>query len=242
MVPSQLHKKTPKPDKREQDITTTSKRNASTRSPLEENPEKRQRCSYKQEHNGKIETNAWENMSQANISGNTIEPDNSNEYSQSPEEIEHNPTDHSNLNTGTDNIHYHNTLESLLQELKDLKGTILKLDAKIDHGYQDLSSKLANTEKLKDLIASQSDQIRTLYIENNSLKLQNEILEKDLLEVQESMLKLKVDVTGIPESSCETYDQLCTKIAKIIIPTCKGMTEEVKWIQVSTYHYQIVKD
>ena len=34
--------KTSKPDKREQDITTTSKRDASTRSPLEENPGKRQ--------------------------------------------------------------------------------------------------------------------------------------------------------------------------------------------------------
>ena len=89
--------------------------------------------------------------------------------------------------------------------------------------------KLTNTEELKDLIASQNDQITALYRENNSLKQQNEILEKDLLEVQESTLQLKVDITGIPESSYETYDQLHTKIAKIMMPTCEGMTDEVKW-------------
>ena len=69
-------------------------------------------------------------MSQVNISGNINANDNPNECSQSPEEMDHDPTKNSNLNISTDNIHYQNTLESLLHELKDLKGTILKLDAK----------------------------------------------------------------------------------------------------------------
>ena len=102
----------------------------------------------------KIETNEWENMSQTDNSENLNESDNPNERIQGSEEMEHDPTEHCNHNIGTDNIHYQNTLESLLHELKDLKGTILKLDAKINHGYQDLSSKLTNTEELKDLIAS----------------------------------------------------------------------------------------
>ena len=162
-------------------------------------------------------------------SGILNESNNPNECIQSSEEMKHNPTEHSNHNIATDKLHYQNTLESLLHELKDLKGTILKLDAKIDHGYQDLSSKLTNTEELKDLIASQNDQITAFYIENKSLKQQNEILEKELLGLEESTLQLKVNVTGIPESSYETYDQLRTKIAEIMMPTCEGITEEAKW-------------
>ena len=54
-----ITQKTLKPDKRDSDIMTTSKRNASTRSLLEENPEKRHRdVPINKSTMEKIETNA----------------------------------------------------------------------------------------------------------------------------------------------------------------------------------------
>lgn len=62
------------------------------------------------------------------------------------------------------------TIESLLQELKDTKITIIKLDTKIDSSNQDLSSKSMDFKELKDLITSQNDQITMLYTENKELR------------------------------------------------------------------------
>ena len=190
--------KTPKPDKKEQESTTTTKRDASTRSSLDENPGKRQREALKEKNTmEKDETDEKGNESHNDDSNSLNEPANPKELTQSSEEMEYDPTVHSDHNISTETIHHQNTLESLLHELRDLKGTIMKLDTKIDHSYQDLSSKITNTEELKDLITSQNDKITTLYTENKNLKQQNEALERELLEVQDSMLQLKVDITGI---------------------------------------------
>ena len=204
-------KKTPKPDKRETDSSVTNKRDASTRSPLEENPEKKLRDVYLKKCTAKeTEVNEVDNTSHIDNKENSLETKNPNESDMSSEEMEmaQYPIEDSTQNTLTDKQHYQNTLDILLNELKDLKVSIAKLDAKLDQGYQDLSSKLPKTEELKELIASQNDQIAALHIENKNLKLKNELLGKELLEVQESTLQLKVDVTGISESNYKTYDQL----------------------------------
>ena len=184
------------------------------------------RCPPEKSTVKETEVNEVENTSYIDNKENLLETKNPNESNMSSEEIEmaHCPIEDSTQNTLTDKQHYQNTLDTLLNELKDLKGSISKLDAKLNQGYQDLSSKLPKTEELKELIASQNDQITAQHIENKNLKLKNELIEKELLEVQESMLQLKVDVTGIPESNYETYDQLRTKIAKIMMPTCEGIT------------------
>ena len=65
--------------------------------------------------------------------------------------------------------------------------------------------------------------------ENTELKSLNSKLEKDILELQESSLHLKVDITGITESSYETYDQLHYKIGEIMMSVCKGNTEKERW-------------
>ena len=65
--------------------------------------------------------------------------------------------------------------------------------------------------------------------ENIELRSLNSKLEKDILELQESSLHLKVDITGIPESSYETYDQLHCKIGEIMMSVCEGNTEKGRW-------------
>lgn len=43
------------------------------------------------------------------------------------------------------------------------------------------------------------------------------------------MLHLKVDITGIPESGHELYEELHNKIAEIMTSVCEGRTEEACW-------------
>ena len=54
-------------------------------------------------------------------------------------------------------------------------------------------------------------------------------LEKEAIETQEDMLRLKVDFLGITEGTYKSYDQLRSKIAEAMVPTCEGSTEEEKW-------------
>ena len=43
------------------------------------------------------------------------------------------------------------------------------------------------------------------------------------------MLRLKVDITGIPESPYEMYDHLRGKIAEIMMTVSEGNTEQARW-------------
>ena len=47
-------------------------------------------------------------------------------------------------------------------------------------------------------------QITSLLNDNKVLKQRNKTLEKDLKEIEEEMLRLKVNIKGIPESPYET--------------------------------------
>ena len=47
--------------------------------------------------------------------------------------------------------------------------------------------------------------------------------------MQEETLRLKVDFSGINEGTYESYEQLRLKIAKAMVPTFEGSTEEEKW-------------
>ena len=82
---------------------------------------------------------------------------------------------------------------------------------------------------MKELIFSQNEKIDQLNKENTELRSSNKQLEKDILQLQETSLRLKVDISGIPESSYETYDQLRRKIGEIMMSICKGNTEKEKW-------------
>ena len=90
------------------------------------------------------------------------------------------------------------TLSSLLSELWDIKITILNLDAKIDTSHQELSSKLIDNKVFYDHISTQDKKITELQHENEELKRHNIMLEKEINKTQEDMLRLKVNIAGIP--------------------------------------------
>ena len=100
---------------------------------------------------------------------------------------------------------------------------------KVELNHQELSSKLADSIEMKEIIFSKNEKIEQLNKENMELRSSNKQLEKDILQFQETSLCLKVDITGIPEGSYEMYEQLRHKIGEIMMPICKGNTEKEKW-------------
>ena len=112
------------------------------------------------------------------------------------------------------------TTDSLLKELREIKNNILCLNERVKLNHQELSFKMADSIEIKEILVSQSEKIDQLNKENIELRSLNSKLEKDILELQESSLCLKVDITGIPESNYETYDQLCCKIGEIMMSVC----------------------
>ena len=74
-----------------------------------------------------------------------------------------------------------------------------------------------------------------LHNKNKELKLQHNKLKKEIIEVQEEALRLKVDIMGIPESTYETYKQLRTKVAEVMVPTCEGNTMKLDGTQALAY-------
>ena len=104
---------------------------------------------------------------------------------------------------------------------------MLNLNTKIKTSHQDLLTRMIDNKEMKELLTAQNDKMAMLYNENKDLKTQIIRLEKEALETQEEVLRLKVDFSGITEGTYESYDQL--KIAKVMIPTCEGSTEEDKW-------------
>ena len=43
------------------------------------------------------------------------------------------------------------------------------------------------------------------------------------------MLRLKVDIIGIPKGTYKTYEELRIKIAKIMMSVCEGKTDDAQW-------------
>ena len=52
-------------------------------------------------------------------------------------------------------------LSSLLTELRDIKVTILKLDAKIDTSHQELTAKMIDNKEFYELITSQNGKLQS---------------------------------------------------------------------------------
>ena len=120
-------------------------------------------------------------------------------------------------------------LTLLFTKLRDIKVTILKLDAKIDTSYQELTAKMIDNKEFYELITSQNEKITKLQQENEDLKMLNRALKNEITKMEEDMLCLKVNITGIPESGHKSYEVLCNKIAEIMTSVCEGRTEEAHW-------------
>ena len=66
----------------------------------------------------------------------------------------------------------------LLQELKEIKQTLLNLNTKIETSHQDLSTRMIDNKELKDLLTLQNEKLAMLTTENTDLKAQIAKLEK----------------------------------------------------------------
>ena len=117
-------------------------------------------------------------------------------------------------------------LHTLLEELKEIKTSIQQLNDKLDH---ELTTRADEYRSLQETITSQHDQITKLNKTNDDLIEQNRKLENEVIKAQTEMLRLKVDFTGINESPYETYEQLRNKIAEVMMPTCSGTNDDIKW-------------
>ena len=155
---------------------------ASNRSPLEGNPLKKSKETNKTETNQITEDNPLREISSTE---------------EESRDINHLQQDDT-----------HSSNNSLLQELKEIKETLLNLSTKIETSHQDLSARMIDNKELKDLLTLQNEKLVTLSTENTDLKAQIAHLEKQVLEMQEEMLRLKVDFSGINEGTYESYEQL----------------------------------
>ena len=191
------------PHKDENPNTNNLKCDTSNRSPLEGNPLKKPKEINETKQNPTIDYNPLQVTS-------SIEEEN--------QDTNHLPQQDTN---SSDN--------PLLQELKEIKETLLKLNTKIETSHQELSTRMIDNKELKDLITSQNEKLKMLFTENMDLKAHISHLEKQVVEMQEETLQLKVNFSGINEGTYETYEQLRSKIAEVMLSTCEGTTEEEKW-------------
>ena len=84
-------------------------------------------------------------------------------------------------------------------------------------------------KELADIVATQHIKIKPLNTANKDLKIQNRLLQNNLLNTQKDLLRLKVNFIGISESPYERPDQLRNKIAEAMLPTCDGSNEDINW-------------
>ena len=83
---------------------------------------------------------------------------------------------------------HHMPLETLLEELKDIKSSIQNLNAKIDH---ELTSRATDYKDLSDIVSAQHNQLTTLNKANEELKDQNRKLQIKVLNAQKTCYGLK---------------------------------------------------
>ena len=172
-------KHTPQKD---ENPNTNLKRDASNRSPLEGNPLKKPKEINETKQNPTIDYNPLQSTS-------STEGDN--------QDTNHLPQQVTN-----------NSNNPVLQELKEIKETLLNLNTKIETSHHELSNRMIDNQELKDLITSQNEKLTMLSTENMDLKAHIAHLEKQVVETQEETLRLKVDFSGINEGTYETYEQL----------------------------------
>ena len=209
---------------------SSQKRNATNRSPLEGHSDKKQKEFKTTQPNSKLPTdndNSYHKEEDAcPLNKNSNDEQNTTYNTMDIDTTALLPnTRPENLDENTDEV----TLSSLLTELRDIKITILNLDAKIDTSHHELSAKLIDNKAFYDHVASQDKKIIELQQENNELKRQNTTLENEINKTQEDMLHLKVDMAGIHESGYKSYEDLCKKIADIMMCVCEGTTEAAWW-------------
>ena len=164
----------------------TQKRDASTRSPLDGNPEKR-----KQKENRRLASDetCHRNPNDSIGINDTSTHRNSTDITTAINET----TPKTN---GTDVVNQEETY-SLLKELMEIKKIISSLNDKVELNHQDLASKIADSIEMKEIISCQNEKIDKLNRENTELRSSNMQLEKDILQLQESSSRLKVDISGI---------------------------------------------
>ena len=188
---------------KDENPNTNLKQDASNRSPLEGNPLKKPKETNETKQNHSTEYNPLQELSSTEE-----EYQYTNQLSQQDTSTSNNP---------------------LLQELKEIKETLLKLNTKIETSHQELSTRMIDNKELKDLLTLQNEKLVMLSTENMDLKAHIAHLKKQVVETQEETLWLKVDFSGINEGTYESYEQLWLKIAKVMVSTCEGTTEEEKW-------------
>ena len=175
----QRNPKTPKDNKTPPEDKTklnNSKRCASLRSPLEGNPDKKQKESSDTE---KVKPNMYEskkdNSDKDNDAASTFPMNKQQSFKSNEPEIE----EKEEIGRKGDS----SIISSLLSELKEIEEMILKLDAKVKVNHHDITTRVSDFSKMKELLTLQNDKIAMLYSENKELKSQNNTLEKELLEV-----------------------------------------------------------
>ena len=237
-------------------MPTSTKRNCSERSPLEGNPQKRQcetiapsiitestqqisstqllqieeqaegitdtpaRC-YKKLEKEASSTQLLQIEEQSE--GITYTPARCYKKQEKEEESENNQHTHNS------EYNQNSLMQTILNELKSIKETIHLLGEKVDTSCKNTAKHTSENNELKQLLTSQNNQIATLLTDNIILKQKNKTLEKDLKDMEDEMLRLKVDVEGIPESPYETFEHLRGKITEVMMAVCEGTTEQARW-------------
>ena len=175
--------KTPKQQKtcttqcKDMSKTATHKRNATERSPLEGNPGKKQKEStnipQNQETKGKQELHDEDPNTDQCIDKiqNTLAE-----------------TQQKKIEKDPDHGHEQDTnpiLQDLLEELRDIKKSILSLDTKLN---RELNTRVKEHKELTDIVATQHIKIKSLDTANKELKEQNRLLQNNLLNTQKDLL------------------------------------------------------
>ena len=159
-------------------------RDASTRSPLDGNPEKKKQKdnrrsisdeTYHDDPNDKNDA-----ITNKDSTGNTISP--------IEKTTDANGKDTVQLESDSK---CHEETNSLLKELIEIKNSISGLNDKVDLNHQELTSKLADSIEMKEIIFSHNEKIDQLNKENTELRSSNRQLEKDILQLQETCYTLK---------------------------------------------------
>ena len=226
--------KTPKNTK-ENKLTTDPKQNnqsikqdSSMRRPLEGNPGKKHKENSennKTEELDKSDKSTEKEQIEDTINTSAYSEINASQSTTTEPNLEKDIPNWANFEANTQGT----TMEILLKELKSIKETIQQLDAKVDTSYNDLSKSALDNIELKRIITAQNARITLLFNENMELKQRNKTLEKDFLDIEEEMLRLKVNISGIPKSPYETYEHLRSKIVEIMMTVSEGKTEQARW-------------
>ena len=224
--------------------TTSAKRNCSERSPLEGNPQKRQCENIVPGNTTELAqqmSNSQTPQLEGQPEGTTDTPTGSDKILEKEssinqslqledEEEKRKLKESENIQLTQNNECNQNSLmQTILQELKCIKETIQRLDEKVDTSCENTAKHTSENTELKKLLTSQNNQIATLLTDNTILKQKNKTLEKDVKEMEDEMLRLKVDVEGIAESPYETYEHLRGKITEMMMAVCEGTTEQARW-------------